>query len=257
MGESESPSPTWRTGARATPVALVRLYGDWTRANYRLTPIVKGKVHGLHFETAELTEFPFPRDTGCWAEGPDGEYAAVGQAIARGGEHGWDHVVAAKIGKDHSIFCIDPHHTFDVPGVPAGCELGGGAVLETLNSAANATGRLLQHFCPRQVCTSSHPHPDGAELAGSDAGPIFCYSGRGAGFNDLNGREADESGVYLKGSQFMHVLYVSGYETLAAKRPATSGGWPLKLNANSPVVWRPVSPYLEVGSPMMASGGCP
>ena len=90
-------------------------------------------------------------------------------------------------------------------------------------------------------------------MVGSDAGPTFCYTGRGAAFNDINGHEADESGVYLQGTQYVHVVYTGQYQTLAAKRPATAGGWPMKVNPKSPIVWRPVAPSLQIGSPLTAT----
>lgn len=32
----------------------------------------------------------------------------------------------------------------------------------------------------------------------------------------------------------------------------------MKINPKTPIVWRPVSPYLQVGSPLTATGGgCP
>jgi hypothetical protein len=106
------------------------------------------------------------------------------------------------------------------------------------------------------VCTSSNPHPDGAELVGSAAGPTFCYTGMGAALNDINGREADELGTYLIGNQFAHVVRSSGFEVPAAKRPATRT-LPPSVQAHTPIVWRPVNPHLLIGSPNIAGGGCP
>jgi len=242
--------------ATAAIVPVSRVYGDWTRVNYRLTPIVRGKVHCVHVETAKVVECAFPRDTGSWAEGAQGEYAAIGQAISRDGEPGGDYIVATRIPRG-SIPCIDLRHVKDVVGTAEGCELSGGAIQEVLNSAANASGQPLQHFCSLPVWCNSHPHPDGAELIATD-GSAYCYSGRGAALNDINGREADASGNYLPGSRFVHVIYSGGYLTIGAKRPATAGGWPIKLKRDSPIVWRPLSPYLTVGSPLVATGGgCP
>jgi hypothetical protein len=155
---------------------------------------------------------------------------------------------------DRSVPCIDlRHHVRDTVGTAAGYELIDGAVREVLSSASNASGQPLQHYCSLPVFTSSNPHPDGAQMIESEGGPPYCYSGRGAAFNDLNGHEADESGTYLRGWRFVHVVYNGQYETTAAKRPATAGGWPLKYNRSSPIVWRPVSPYLKIGSPLTAN----
>jgi hypothetical protein len=162
--------------------------------------------------------------------------------------------VAAKISDDLTVPCVDLGF---VPGVPAGCELAGAAVIETNQSAANATGQPLRHHCPLEVCTTTHPHPDQADLVGSAAGPIFCYSGRAAAFNDVNGREVDVRGIYLNGTQFVHVVWNSGFEVPGAKRPSVKGGWPPVANPNSPILWRPVHPRVKFGSELRATGGCP
>jgi hypothetical protein len=249
---------TWERGGCPTATSITRIHGDWTQVNYRLAEIVRGKVLCVHADTGELVECRFSKTSGAWAEGPDGHYAAVGQAITSDGQAGGEYIVAARIRHDRSVPCIDlRHHLRDIVGTPTGCELSVGAVREVLLSASNASGQPLQHYCSMDVLTSSHPHPDGAELVGSDAGPTFRYRGRGAAFNDINGHEADESGAYLKGTQFIHVIYTGEYETLASKRPASNGRWPAGPNPNSPIVWRPVSPYLRFGSPLVASGGCP
>ena len=249
---------TWERGGCPAAVSLIKVHGDWKGVNYRLAEIVRGKVLCLHVETGELVECRFSKHSGAWAEGPDGKYAAVGQAISRDGQPGGEFIVAARVRPDRSVPCIDLRHHFrDTVGTPFGCELSGAAVREVLGSASNASGRPLQHYCSLPVFTSSHPHPDGAELDGSDAGPTYCYTGRGAAFNDINGHEADESGMYLKGTQYIHVVFTGEYETTAAKRPATKGGWPMKPNPNSPIVWRPVS-SMKIGSPLVATGGgCP
>ena len=251
--DSDKPAPVER-GARPSAVSITTIHGDWTNVNHRLSEIVEGKVRCLHIDTGEVVECTFSNNSGAWAEGPDGHYAAVGQAISADGEPGGDFIVAARIRHDRTVPCLDRRHHFrDTVGTAAGQELVVGAILEVLGSASNASGRPLQHFCSLPVFTSSHPHPDGAQLIGSDAGPSYCYSGRGAAFNDINGTEADESGTYLQGWQFVHLVYTGQYETIAAKRPATAGGWPLKYNPATPIVWRPVSPYLKIGSPLAAS----
>ena len=248
---------TWKRGAKLVPVPIARINGDLTVSNYRLAPIVKGRVHCLHVDTAELAECAFSTNSGCWLEGDDGLYAAVGQLISRDGDPASEYsqyVVAAKISDDLTVPCVHPRF---VPGVPEGCELGGGAVVETGLSASNATGQPIQHHCPLQVFTTSHPHPDGADLVGSDAGPIFSYVGRGAAFNDIHGHEADVRGLYLPGTRFVHVVWNSGYEVPGAKRPAAKVGWPPAVEPRSPIVWRAVHPRLKFGSELRAVGGCP
>jgi hypothetical protein len=248
---------TWARGARPVPVPVSRINGDLALTNYRLAPIVKGTVYCLHVDTLEPAECAFSTYSGCSLEADHGLYAAVGQLISRDGDPASEHsqyVVAAKIGDDLTVPCVDLRF---VPGVPEGCELGGGAVVETGLSASNATGQSLQHHCPFQVLTTSHPHPDGADLVGSAAGPIFSYVGRGAALNDINGHEADVRGLYLPGTQFVHVVWNSGFEVPGAKRPAAKAGWPPAVNPNSPIVWRAVHPRLKFGSELRAVGGCP
>jgi hypothetical protein len=247
----------WKRGARLVPVPIGRIHGDLSLCDYRLAPIVRGKVYCLHVDTAEPAECDFSPASGCWLEADQGTYAAVGQIISRDGEPEGpysQYVVAARIGDDLTVPCISPSL---VPGVPIGCELGGAAVLETAGSASNATGQPLQHHCHLQVCTTSSPHPDGADPVGSADGPIFCYAGRGAALNDIFGHEADERRVYLPGTRFVHVVWSSGFEVPGAKRPATRAGWPPAINPNSPIVWRPVYRYLKIGSELQAAGGCP
>jgi hypothetical protein len=112
-------------------------------------------------------------------------------------------------------------------------------MVETLLAPSNAAGAPLRNFTTTRVCTSSNPHPDGAELVDTPAPGVFCYTGRGAGMNDINGVERDERGNYMTGIEASHVVWSGGFEVPAAKRPA-SGGFPPRWNPNSPVVWRPV-----------------
>lgn len=248
--------PSWARGARLVPVPVYKIHGDLTMVNYRLAPVVDGKVRCLHLETLEPFECAFTHASGCMVETERGLYATVGQLISRDGEPGGpyaDYVVAASIGDDLSVPCLDPSL---VPGVPPGCELGGAAVLETGLSPFNATGQPLRHHCRLPVCTSSHPHPDGAELVGGSGGPPFCYSGPGAALNDINGREADERSVYLPGAAFVHVVWNSGLEVPAAKRPSVRG-WPKVVDPNSPIVWRAFASGVKIGSEPRAAGGCP
>lgn len=252
----EQPRPGQR-GARTVAVPITKLHGDWVRANYRLAPIVNGRVYCLHSETAEPVECAFSTDSGCWAEGGHERYAGVGQAISRDGEPGGDYIVAARISADFTVPCVEPRLLADSSGTPGGCELSGGAVIEVMLSASNVSGRSLRHYCQRQVCTSSHPHPDGAELVGGATGPTFCYIGSGAALNDISGHEADEFGRYIPGSLFAHVVWSNGLEVPAAKRPAVrSFPRPPTVMTNTPIVWRPVCPSLQIGSPLFA-GGCP
>jgi hypothetical protein len=257
MATTAEQAGSWKRSARLVPVPIGRINGDLTLCNYRLAPIVGGKVYCLHVDTAEPFECAFSNDSGCWVESDHGAYAAVGQIISRDGEPEGpysQYVVAAKVGDDLTVPCVPPGL---VPGVPIGCELGGGAVVETAGSASNATGLPLEHHCHLQVCTSSRPHPDEADLVGSAEGPVFCYVGRGAALNDVHGHEADARRLYLPGTRFVHVVWNSGFEVPGAKRPAARAGWPPALNPDSPIAWRPVHRYLKIGSELQAEGGCP
>jgi hypothetical protein len=61
------------------------------------------------------------------------------------------------------------------------------------------------------------------ELVGSDAGPTFSH--RSCRINDINGHEADETGV-PQWLAVRHVVFNGQYETLAAETSRNGGGWP-------------------------------
>jgi hypothetical protein len=255
MNTAQQPG-SWARGATLVPVPAYKVNGDLALANHRLAPIVKGKVWCLHHETLEPFECAFTEASGCTLETERGLYTTVGQLISRDGEPGGpdaEYVVAARISEDLTVPCVHPNA---MPGVPPSCELGGAAVRETGLSATNATGQLLRHHCTLTVCTSSHPHPDDAQLVGSASGPSFCYSGFGAALNDINGHEADERRLYLPGAAFVHVVWNSGLEVPAAKRPSVRG-FPKVVDPNSPVVWRAFVAGVRIGSEPHAAGGCP
>jgi len=83
-----------------------------------------------------------------------------------------------------------------------------------------------------------------------ELGPVFCFTGEGAGLNDVNGTERDGANNYLyPGSIRCHVVWYNGYETYAAKRPATTS-YPLpgKVNIHSPILWRPVASGVTIAN---------
>lgn len=128
----------------------------------------------------------------------------------------------------------------DAAGISASEELARMCATEVMGSAANAGGRPLRNYATLAVCTSSHPHPDGARLVSADrAAGVYCYIGEGAGMNDRNGQERDREGRPLLGPGTCHIAWSGGYEVFVAKRPATNKN---KVIANSPIVWRPVAP---------------
>jgi hypothetical protein len=259
-------SANWTRGATLVPVPIAKVNGDWTSVNNRLAQIVNGKVYCLHADTLEPAECAFSTaGSACWLESERGLFAAVGQAISRDGEPGGEYIVAAKVSDDRTVPCVDPRDldqlgAFLGGGPPASCELSGyWSVLEPELSASNRTGRPLQHHCHLQVCTSSYPHPDGADLVGSAEGPVFCYSGRGAALNDRNGHEADERMLYIKGLP-VHVVWgtVGGVtlEVIAAKRPgARHFPLPAIVRTDTPIVWRAFVPFVKIGSELSAVGG--
>jgi hypothetical protein len=254
------------------------LHGDWPRDNSRLQPIRNGAVLCLHVETGELVACDFTTDSGAWIATERGDFALVGQAISRYGEPNGQYVIGAKIDDDGTVPGVDPRalsgtrspeidddtrqdlRAFGFTGrvsVAAGEELVACYIVETLGSAKNATGVQLQHFCTLPVWTGSSPHPDGAQQVDTGPGPTYAYIGRGAALNDINGREADRNGQYLKpttpDSCYTHVAWYNGYEVPAAKRPATYG-YPTKVSPTSQIVWRVVASMIQIGSPLRGWG---
>jgi hypothetical protein len=220
------------------------------RVNQRLALIQDGAVPCMHWASLEIASCAFRTDladaSGHWLEDKDGRrFAQVGQLLTRDGAPGGPYVIGARVQGDKAPCVGASGH--DTAGVPAGEELGGACVRETMGSPSNATGRPLMNFATIPVCTSSNPHPDGAQLQSSQNG-VYCYIGQGAGLNDSNGRERDQSGTYLRGNAFCHVGFNSGYEVPAAKRPGVKAGWPKKVDTASPIVWRPYATGVKIAN---------
>ena len=250
---------TARRGAAIRPIAVAKMNGDWARGNYRLAPISPGgTVWCVNIDTAEPIECVFTAASGAWIDGADDRrYALVGQAITRDGVPGGECVVAARIDDDGRVPGLHAGFLDDAAGTPVGCELSGGAVIETMLSPRNAFGRPVQHYCRLPVPTTSLPHPDGAELVGPDEGPVRTFIGIGAALNDINGHEADINRQYLVGAGFTHVVWSGGFEIPAAKRPAVrTFPAPATIRGDTPIVWRPVANTVMIGSDLGASG-CP
>lgn len=76
---------------------------------------------------------------------------------------------------------------------------------------------------------------------------VWCYRGEGAGLNDATGTERNSSNRYMTGSRRCHVIVANGYETYAAKRPATKG-YPARVDIHSPIVWRPVAANVAIAN---------
>jgi hypothetical protein len=234
------------TISRGNPILVERIHGRGFLRNSRLAHVENGKVFGLHVETMEIAKCIFREDSGSWLESKQGVFALVGQAISRDGDPGGEYIIAAQVSEDYMVPYVDPSlddtegpSLKDAVGTSAGFQLAGSSMVETLLSSSNAAGVPLRNFARTRVCTSSDPHPDGAELIDTPAPGVFCYTGRGAGMNDINGVEQDEHGNYITGKEASHVVLSGGFQVPAAKRPST-GGFPVKWNPKSPIVWRSV-----------------
>lgn len=206
----------------------------------------------MHVETARRTVCRFTRRSGDWLESTSGRlYAMAGQSITRTGRPGGRHVVASRVRRGR-VPCAEPRRRAqrsDSAGTPSSQELAVACTVEVLTSSQNASGLPLRNFATREVCTSSFPHPDGATLVRQPAADIYCYSGRGAGLNDINGTERDQYGVYYPQEEFCHVAWISGVEAPVAKRPATrSYPSPGSVIQNSALLWRPVNPNVTIAN---------
>lgn len=213
------------------------------QAHQRLALIERGSVPCVHQDSGRPTTCTFRRGgagdprraSGRWLSDSDGRrYALAGQPISRGGRGTADHVVAARV-VDGTVPCVAAPATRGTQNVPIGHELAVACVVETSGATHNRSGQPLRNVATLPVCTRTHPHPDGAQLHSSDpATGVYCYIGAGAGLNDPNGQERDASGNYLPGC---HVLWNSGLEVFAAKRPVVRG-YPKRVDDRSELAWR-------------------
>jgi len=245
-----------RPRSRFRPIAVTRLHGRLDAGDVRLSRMSRaGTVWTMDMEAGEPHECDFAPASGTWLETEDGErWALAAQAVGRDGSPGGAYLTVSRIEDDGVVPAIDPNTLGDAAGTPLGCELGGLIIIETFGSATNAGGPL-QHVCTLPVQTSTHPHPDGATLVGSTKGPVFTYIGRGAALNDLHGGEVGVNGRYLPLPG--HVAISSGFEVIAAKRPAVRHfPAPTQVIPESPLLWRTVVPQLRIGSPTFGDG-CP
>jgi hypothetical protein len=237
-----------RKVSRSAPLKVMAVHGDGFNASSRLALIEDGWVWCLELHSGMPTRCRFLPDSSTWLETNTGAYALVGQAITKDGESGGECIMAARVNSDGTVPGVDMPSLNDAVGLPADVSLGfGQGVIEQLLSASNVTGFRLENVATRQVCTGSNPHPDGAELAATPAAGVFCYRGRGAGLNDINGWERDEAGNYRPAERFIHYLRVADFEAPAGKRPAT-GGYPPKASPTSQILWRLVDPRVRIAN---------
>ncbi len=253
--------------SRCTPVEVRAVHGGELPANARLARIENGKVPCMHVEEMTIASCEFSTSSealsGKWLEGPEGQFALVGQAVSRDGKPGGDWIVAARVEGGESAYCSEPTGMDTAGRVSPGVELANICVIEDVLQQWNAmsiygSGTLV-NVATMEVCSlnnpATRPHPDGAELVrsyssnGGDVDDIFCYTGWGAGLNDINGTERDETTNYLTGERYCHWIVSSGFEVPGAKRPATKSlPAPGIVNVKSLVVWRPVNPNVNIAN---------
>jgi hypothetical protein len=249
---------------KCAPVEVTTLHGDGFAGNVRLARIERGRVGCLSVNDGSLASCVFSTahgsESGAWLEGPTGAYARVGQAISQSGIPGGDYIVAAKVSDAEPAPCVESVGLDTMGWTPDGSELApNSCVVEEMGQPWNTVSRVgfstLVNFADLEVCTSTQVHPDGAVLvrsypqSGSGPDDTFCYTGRGAALNDVNGIERDENGQYYSGEQYCHYLQNAGYEAPAAKRPATrSLPAPGSINTRSPIAWRPVNPNFSLAN---------
>jgi hypothetical protein len=238
-----------RRASTCSTQAVRKVHGKGVVAgNARLAPIVNNMVACIHVDHGVKAECVFKRNSGTWVETADGNFALVGLAISLDGKPGGDYIVAAEVSTDGTVACVDPTSRDTAGRVPSGTELLRSCMVEEMLMPWNASFQPLLNYATKEVCTSSNPHPDFAEFTRMQ-GASYCYIGAGAGLNDLNGFERDETGTYIPGETTCHVVVSGGYEVPGAKRPATKSlPAPGAVNPNTPIVWRPVNPNVEIAN---------
>lgn len=242
------------TYSKCAPVGVDR-YGSGKEVflgNARVAKLVKNQTTGayevpcVYIEKASRATCTVNSTSAPWFRGKDGNiYMKTGYRVDLNGTPDGDYVISAAVGSDNTVPCVDPAAR-DTAGTSVSTELAAACVVETLNVATNATGLQVDNYATLKVCTSSNPHPDNAELI---KGTTYCYIGRGAALNDINGSERDEYGNYYPDENHCHVAWISGVEAPAAKRPATkSFPAPGVVNTASPILWRAVANSISIAN---------
>jgi len=173
--------------AVATAHALQPSSTDPFPVGQRLALIEKGKVPCLHGDNGKAGQCAFRTGSpasGHWLEDKQGSrFAQVGQVLTKDDKRDGLYVVAARV-RDGAVPCVGAStgaRTRDVAGTLQSTELFGACVVETPNSSTNVSGQPLKNYATIPICTTSNPHPDGAQLHSSDpAAGIYCYIGEGA-----------------------------------------------------------------------------
>lgn len=235
--------------------------------NMRLSPVVNSTVACVQVETGARATCSWGSTSGVYIAAKGGQlYAQAGQTIGIGGQAGGtseldQYVVASPITIDKltgngSVPCT-ASAGFDTAGTASGSELAGACVVETANAPTNATGIPNENYATLYVCAKSGSNTDAATIDASAISSesssyaknasVECYTGLGAGLNDISGTERDVAGVYLPRSENCHVVWNGYYEVPAAKRPATYG-WPSRVNEYSTVLWRSVASTVKIAN---------
>ncbi|TYL51167.1 hypothetical protein [Agromyces mariniharenae] len=234
MLKIEIPSNVPR-GARLSAIAGIEYHGEWADGVHRLAPLVHGKVAALHLETLDLATCDFNEQID-WVGTDDGVFVRVGATLSLDGEPGGSYTIAAPINDDGAVPALRVGESDNAPGIPADIELHTAIIREEGNSPVNAGGFRLLHFTQSVICSSDNPHPDGARPI--SGGPPWCYTGEGAALNNRFGVQFDRYGRRIY--DFEHVLWYSGYEVIASKRPNTKRyPVPVRWSTTTPIRWRP------------------
>ncbi len=237
------------------PVPVAKTHGKGFEANCRLAYIDHGTVPCVTIDAAKPRTCRFTSSSGAWLQSTTGaRYAMAGQRISPRGKPGGRFVIASRSSlKDPPPCMQDPNHkvarTSDAAGTSTSYTLPGSCIIEVALSANNASGKQMDNYATKTVCSSTHDSYDqrSAMFMGSPEPGVWCYSGEGAGLNDINGTERDYWNNYLPGMDRCHVGMSNGWEVYAAKRPATTG-WPVRVDTHSPIVWRPVAKNVSIAN---------
>jgi hypothetical protein len=186
--------------------------------------------------------------TGSWLEDKEGRrYALAGQMIAKDGARTGNYRIGARV-TGSTVPCVGDAG-FDSAGTMTSTTLSGSCTVETLNATTNAIGKPIVNYATQPVCTSSYPHPDGAQLVSADpVNNIYCYSYTGAGLNDINGTERDQRGVYYPSAEYCHVVQSGGVVVPAAKRPSTKSLPYPHVIPNTPIRWLVAIPSVTIAN---------
>ena len=257
LGSRASLSPPIST---CTPLTATAVHGDRILPGARLARIENGKVPCLHVEDATVTKCTFSTAAGSasgdWLESPDGIFAKVGVSISKDGLPNGEYVVASDV-RDGPSPCLESTGMDTMGRVSPGEELAATCVVEDLGQDYNAMSAVVSGFfglvnwTDAVVCSSTfHLFTYALYVGDGGHGPgVHCYTGTGAALNDINGMERDQYTNYYTGEGYCHYIENAGFEVPGAKRPATrSLPAPGVVKVNTPIVWRPVVPHIDIAN---------